>query len=80
MKKNIRLAIATKLITSLWKYVTKNTAKNTAIIGDSMFNNINGKGLSKLKKVDILNIPGATSDDIVDQADDVVEGKPKSTL
>ena len=38
-----------------------------------MLNNINGKGLSKSKKVDILNIPGATSDDIVDQVDDVVE-------
>ena len=45
-----------------------------------MLNNINDKGLSKSKKVDILNIPGATSDDIVDQVDDVVEGKPESTL
>ena len=55
-------------------------SKNTAIIGDSILNNINGKGLSKSKKVDILNIPGATSDDIVDQVDDVVEEKPESTL
>ena len=53
-------------------------SKNTAIIGDSMLNNINGKGLSKSKKVNILNILGATSDDIVDQVDDVVEGKPLS--
>ena len=55
-------------------------SKNTAIIGDSILNNINSKGLSKSKKVDILNIPGATSDNIVDQVDDVVEGKPESTL
>ena len=31
-----------------------------------MLNNINGKGLSKLKKVDILNITRPTSGDIVD--------------
>ena len=52
--------------------------KNVVIIGDSMLNNINGKGLSRSKKVDILNIPGATSSDIVDKIDDVLEGKPES--
>ena len=45
---------------SLWKYVTKKT-KNVAMIGDSMLHNINGKGLSKSKKADLLNIPGATT-------------------
>ena len=43
-----------------------------------MLNNINDKGLSRSKKVDILNIPGATSSDIVDKIDDVLEGKPES--
>ena len=36
-----------------------------------MLNNINGKG---------LNIPGATSGDIVDKIDDVLEGKPESLI
>ena len=31
-------------------------------------------------KVDILNIPGATSGDIVDKIDDVLEGKPESLI
>ena len=34
--------------------------KNVVTIGDSMLNNIEGRGLSKSKKVYILNIPGAT--------------------
>ena len=45
-----------------------------------MLNNINGKGLSKSKKVDVLNIPGATSGDIVDKIDDVLKGKPESLI
>ena len=45
-----------------------------------MLNNINGKGLSKLKKVDVLNIPGATSGDIVDKIDDVLERKLESLI
>ena len=34
--------------------------KNVVMIRDSMLNNIDNKGLSKSKKVDILNIPEAT--------------------
>ena len=45
-----------------------------------MLNNINGKGLSKSKKVDVLNIPRATRGDIVDKIDDVLEGKPESLI
>ena len=45
-----------------------------------MLNNINGKGLSKSKKVHILNVPGATSGDIVGKIDDVLEGKPNHWL
>ena len=45
-----------------------------------MLNNINGKGLSKSTNVDDLNIPGATSGDIADKIDDVLEGKPESLI
>ena len=55
-------------------------SKNVDIIGDSMLNNINGKGVFKSKKVDVLNISGATSGDIVDKIDDVLEGKPESLI
>ena len=40
-----------------------------------MLNNINGKGLSKSKKFDVLNIPGATSGDIIDKINDALEVK-----
>ena len=55
-------------------------SKDVVIIGDSMLNNITGKGLSKSTNVDDLNIPGATSGDIVDKIDDVLEGKPESLI
>ena len=76
IKNPLKLAIATKLITSLWKCLI-NKSKNVVIIVDSVLSNINGKGLSKSKKVDVLNITGATSGDIVDKIDDVLERKPK---
>ena len=41
-------------------------SKNVVIIGDSMLNNINAKGLSKSKKFDKI--------------DDVLEGKPESLI
>ena len=36
--------------------------ENVIIIGDSMLNNINSRGLSKSKKVTVINHPGAASD------------------
>ena len=55
-------------------------SKNVVINGDSMLNNINSKGLSKSKKVHVLNIPGAASGDIVVKIDDVLEAKPESLI
>ena len=52
-------------------------SKNVVAFRNSMLNNINRSGLSKSKKVDVLNIPGATSGDAVDKIDDVLEGKPE---
>ena len=45
-----------------------------------MLNIINARGLSKSKKVDILNFPGATSSDIVNEIDEVLKGKPESLI
>ena len=45
-----------------------------------MLNNINARGLSKSKKVDVLNFPGATSSDIVNEIDEVLKAKPESLI
>ena len=60
--------------------ISNKKSKNVVIMGNSMLDNINGKGLFKSKKVNVLNIPGATSSDIVDKVDDVLEGKPESLI
>ena len=41
-----------------------------------MLNNINSRGLSKSKEVDVLNFPGATSSDVLTKIDDVLNKKP----
>ena len=40
--------------------------------------NINSHGLSKPKEVDVLNVPGATSADVLIKMDDVLNKKPAS--
>ena len=45
-----------------------------------MPNNINARGLSKSKKVDVLNFPETTSSDIVNETDEVLKGKSESLI
>ena len=45
-----------------------------------MLNNVNSRGLSKSKKVEVINFPGATSTDIVEKIDDILEHHPKSLV
>ena len=45
-----------------------------------MLNNINNCGLSKTKKVNVLNITGATSTSILTKIDDVLDKKPESII
>ena len=47
--------------------------ENVTIIGDSMLNNINSRGLSKSKKVTVINHPGATSDVIEEELEATVK-------
>ena len=55
--------------------------ENTIIVGDSMLNNINSRGLSKSKKVTVINHPGATSDVIEEELEATVKENSKiSTL
>ena len=55
-------------------------SNKVVIIGDSMLNNINSRGLSESKKVDVLNFPGATSLDVLTKIDDVLNKKPASLI
>ena len=43
-------------------------------------NNINSRGLSKSKEVDVLNFPGGTSADILTNVDDVLNKTPTSLI
>ena len=66
--------------TPMEKSINGKARKEVIIIGDSMLNNINNRGLSKSKKVEVLNFPGATSNDIVGKTDDVLNQKPESLI
>ena len=55
-------------------------SKDIVIIRDSMLNNINGIGLSKWNRVEGLDIPEATSGDIVEKIDNLLDGKPESLI
>ena len=54
--------------------------QKVVIIGDSMLNNINSRGLSKSKELDVLNFPGATISDVSTKIDDVLNKKPASLI
>ena len=60
------------------KSINDKARKEVIIIGDSVLNNINSRGLSKSKKVEVLNFPGTTSKDIIGKIDDVLNQKPES--
>ena len=51
--------------------------ENVINIGDSMLNNINSRGLSKSKKVTVINHPGATSDVIEEELEATVKENSK---
>ena len=57
-----------------------NYDKNIIIIGDSMLNNINNRGLCKSKKVSVSNFPGATSEDILAEAEDTLKLHPDNLI
>ena len=55
-------------------------SNKVVITGYSMLNNIDSRGLSKSKEVDVLNFPGATSSDVLTKIDDVLNKKPASLI
>ena len=50
------------------------------IAGDSLLNGINEKGLSKNHSLKVNNIPGGTSDVILDKLDDFLKNKPDGLI
>ena len=50
-------------------------SKEVIVIGDSMLNNVNSRGISKSKNVEVINFPGATSIDIVENIDEILENQ-----
>ena len=55
-------------------------SNKVVIIGDSMLNNINSRGLFKSKEVNVLNFPGTTSSDVLTKTDDVLNKKTASLI
>ena len=58
----------------------KDSSNKVMVMDDSMLNNISNHGLSKTKKVDVLNFPGATSTVILTKVDNVLDKKPESII
>ena len=54
--------------------------RNIIIVGDSLLNGINEKGLSKNHSVKVNNILGGTSDVILDKLDDFLKNKPDGLI
>ena len=47
------------------------------ILGKSLLNGINEKGLSHKHRVKVFNKPGATSERILEEIDDIIKSKPE---
>ena len=47
------------------------------ILGKSLLNGINDKGLSHKHRVKVVNKPGATSERILEEIDDIIKSKPE---
>ena len=45
-----------------------------------MLNNVNSRGLSKSKKVEVSNFPGPTNTDIFNKMDDILGDKSQSLI
>ena len=50
------------------------------VIGDSVLNGVNEKGLSKSHNIKVKNYLGATNEDILDKIDDLLNVKPDCLL
>ena len=54
--------------------------KKVIVVGDSLLNGINERGLSKDFNVKVNNILGGTSETVLDKIEDLVKCKPSSLI
>ena len=59
---------------------TNHEKKKAIVIGDSMVNNINERGLSKSNKVLVKSFPGATSEKILQEMYEIIKEKLDSII
>ena len=50
--------------------------KNVFVVGDSMLNDISERGITKQHSVKVRNFPGATTERINEEIDDILQSKP----
>ena len=55
---------------------THHKKKKAIVIGDSMVKNTNKHGLSKSNKVLVKSFPGATSEKMLEEMDEIIKEKP----
>ena len=58
----------------------KDGNKNVFVVGDSMLNNISERGISKQHSVKVRNFPGATTERINEETDDILQSKLDSII
>ena len=54
--------------------------RKVIVVGDSLLNGINERGLSKDFNVKVNNIPGGTSETVLDKVEELVKCKPSSLI
>ena len=59
---------------------TNHKNKKAIVIGDYMVNNINERELTKSKKVLVRSFPGAMSEKILEEMDEIIKEKPDSII
>ena len=55
---------------------TKNGNKKVFVVGHSMLNNMSERGISKQHSVKVRNFPGATTEGINEEINDIHQSKP----
>ena len=58
----------------------KDKLKNVIIVGASVLNNINSRGLSKPRKISVSNHPGTTSEDILSAVKETLKANPDTLI
>ena len=75
LKIELRRCLFKFISNSSEKSALKDRRKNVFVVGDSMLNNISERGISKQHSVKVRNFPGATTEGINEEIDDILQSK-----